>query len=569
LLQLLSVEFTSKAKMLMKIVVLIALLAVVFAESTGFFKMEAMNKRDDFVLKSKAEADAPHEVIFAVKQLNLDILKREVLERSTPGNAKYQQWMTHSQVGDLITNHNGAEATINWLNKHGIKHTWMSKRKEYIKATAPISEWETLFDTKFYAWADENPNGGGKDLAFRANHYSLPVDLVPHIDAVFNTVQAPPVIPKKYHCKEGEPVRQDFRPNLRRVEEALARAEAKAGANLVTTVSYLNEYYGISSNTGNSSLGQSVFETASEYYSQDDLTQFQTTYNLPQQTALDVGGFETDNCGSKNDCYEGNLDIQYIMGVAQQTASTYWYVANSIRNNPFVGWVTAIVDESNPPQANSMSWGSIEQSQSTSVLNSFNTEAMKLGAIGVTMTISTGDDGVSNSNCACTTNSGSSQSSWTGAGSWTGEGYFPNFPATCPWVTAVGASMGAGGYPPAVGESEISCQSQLGGVITSGGGFSTYYEVPDWQSSFTSAYLDGVSTAPTSGYNKNGRAIPDMSMMGVYYQVVVGGSLVSLFGTSCSAPVTAAVVSLINAARSVKGLSSIGFINPTLYANQV
>jgi tripeptidyl-peptidase-1 len=257
------------------------------------------------------------------------------------------------------------------------------------------------------------------------------------------------------------------------------------------------------------------------------------------------------------------------MGVAQQTASTYWYVANSIRNNPFVGWVTAIVDESNPPQANSMSWGSIEQSQSTSVLNSFNTEAMKLGAIGVTMTISTGDDGVSNSNCACTTNSGSSQSSWTGAGSWTGEGYFPNFPATCPWVTAVGASMGAGGYPPAVGESEISCQSQLGGVITSGGGFSTYYEVPDWQSSFTSAYLDGVSTAPTSGYNKNGRAIPDMSMMGVYYQVVVGGSLVSLFGTSCSAPVTAAVVSLVNAARSVKGLSSIGFINPTLYANQV
>jgi len=68
-------------------------------------------------------------------------------------------------------------------------------------------------------------------------------------------------------------------------------------------------------------------------------------------------------------------------------------------------------------------------------------------------------------------------------------------------------------------------------------------------------------------FNKNGRAIPDMSMMGVYYQVVVGGSLVSLFGTSCSAPVTAAVVSLVNAARAVKGLGSIGFLNPTLYAN--
>jgi tripeptidyl-peptidase-1 len=226
---------------------------------------------------------------------------------------------------------------------------------------------------------------------------------------------------------------------------------------------------------------------------------------------------------------------------------------------------------SDPPLANSMSWGSIEQDQSTSVLNSFNTEALKLGSIGVTVTISSGDDGVSNSNCACTTNSGSSQSSWTGAGSWTGEGYFPNFPASCPYVTALGASMGAGGYPPAVGGTEIACQSQLGGVITSGGGFSTYYAQPTWQTSAVSTYLAqfNVSSTPASGYNKNGRGIPDMAMLGVYYQVVLAGSIISLFGTSCSSPVTSALVSLINAARAAKGLGSVGFMNPTFYTNTV
>lgn len=30
------------------------------------------------------------------------------------------------------------------------------------------------------------------------------------------------------------------------------------------------------------------------------------------------------------DCYEGNLDVQYIMGVAQQTATIYWYVLHCV-----------------------------------------------------------------------------------------------------------------------------------------------------------------------------------------------------------------------------------------------
>jgi len=50
-----------------------------------------------------------------------------------------------------------------------------------------------------------------------------------------------------------------------------------------------------------------------------------------------------------------------------------------------------------------------------------------------------------------------------GPTSWTGRGYFPSFPATSPYVTAVGATMG-----PESGTEEIACQSQLGGVITTG-----------------------------------------------------------------------------------------------------
>ena len=96
---------------------------------------------------------------------------------------------------------------------------------------------------------------------------------------------------------------------------------------------------------------------------------------------------------------------------------------------------------------------------------------MKLGAIGVTVAVSSGDNGVANfgcpcssgavsySNCACKANSGSSGSSWSGTNTWTGTGYFPSFPATCPYVTAVGATMGTGSLgAPSVGGGEIACQ---------------------------------------------------------------------------------------------------------------
>ena len=37
-------------------------------------------------------------------------------------------------------------------------------------------------------------------------------------------------------------------------------------------------------------------------------------------------------------------------------------------------------------------------------------------------------------------------------------------------------------------------------------------------------------------------------------------------GTSCSSPVTAGLVSLLNAARFANGQSTLGYLNPTLYA---
>ena len=122
---------------------------------------------------------------------------------------------------------------------------------------------------------------------------------------------------------------------------------------------------------------------------------------------------------------------------------------------------------------------------------------------------------------------------------------------------------------PENGNPEVACQSQLGGVITTGGGFSTFNARPSWQTAAVNAYFAGLATGdtPASGYNPNGRGYPDVSLIGVNYPVVIQGGLASLYGTSASAPVFGAMISLINAARAANGQGPVGFLNPTLYAH--
>lgn len=243
-------------------------------------------------------------------------------------------------------------------------------------------------------------------------------------------------------------------------------------------------------------------------------------------------------------------------------------------SHPFLAAVTAascrfitdVADSEYPPSSNSISWGSIEQFTLTSTLEAFDNEAAILASLGITVVVSSGDDGAASANsdgCQCNENSDSAVSPWSGSEDWSGAGYFPFFPATSPWVTTVGATQG-----PERGEQEIACQSQAGGHITTGGGFSTFYPTPWWQEEAVTRYFESLSEdeLPTDGYNPNGRAYPDLALLGANYQVVLNGNVIGLYGSSASAPVLAAMVSLVNARRLAKSMGTIGFLNPTLYA---
>lgn len=190
-----------------------------------------------------------------------------------------------------------------------------------------------------------------------------------------------------------------------------------------------------------------------------------------------------------------------------------------------------------------------------------NDRYMKLGLAGTTFVYSSGDYGVAGNSGQCCTKAkcagGTYNSGTTGT-------FNPSFPGTCPYVTSVGATQIVPGS--AVTSAEEACET----VIYSGGGFSNVFAMPSYQSSAVATYFSAHKPTYTATQYNNSqtvRGFPDVSANGANYVVVVDGSLSLIYGTSASAPVFGAVITLINEARAAAGKSSVGFINPTIYAN--
>jgi tripeptidyl-peptidase-1 len=183
-----------------------------------------------------------------------------------------------------------------------------------------------------------------------------------------------------------------------------------------------------------------------------------------------------------------------------------------------------------------------------------------MGLRGISVLESSGDNGVG---APCLSNDGKKTPQFT-----------PEFPGTCPYITAVGGTVAV--------SPEVAW-------VGSAGGFSNYFKRPAYQELQIEEYLNlHISPAVKKYYepytNFNGRGFPDISAHSVTpeyvfptsfsqhitnrhsYEVVYGGELSPSGGTSAAAPVVAAILGLLNDARFRAGKSSLGFINPLLYA---
>ena len=211
-----------------------------------------------------------------------------------------------------------------------------------------------------------------------------------------------------------------------------------------------------------------------------------------------------------------------------------WFISTSTYSNgdqeDFLSWITLQVNTTDSPWIHSVSYGDHEDSIPQNYIDRMNTELQKIGVSGRTVLFASGDSGV---NCR------------RGV---LAPKFYPNWPASSPYLTTVGGTSGTDKV-----------------WIMGGGGFSNKQPMPDYQKEAVQKYLSSGAAPPKIYFNESGRAYPDVSAFAVDFTIYYQDIETSVDGTSCSAPTFAGVVSLLNDVRLNNNKPTLGFMNPLLY----
>ncbi|TDL21549.1 family S53 protease-like protein [Rickenella mellea] len=481
-----------------------------------------------FVSSGPAPADRVLNLRIALAQSDPAGLEKALLDVSTPSSALYGQHLTQEEVEAFVKPSPDTVSIVNeWLSANGLSATPISPAGDWLTISIPVSKANALLNAKFTTF--NHPETGTSSTLTMA--YSIPTELKGHVELVHPTISFPnpfglPVISAPLKAAPAANVSSDAVP---------------ASCATTVTPACLQALYGIPTalaTQASNKLGVSGF--IQQFANQADLKTFltalrpdlssATTFTL---TTLDGG---TNPQGANQAGVEANLDIQYTVGVASGVPTSFISVGPNNGDNlgGFLDIITFLQKQTTPPQVLTTSYGQNENTVSKALANSLCNAYQQLGARGVSILFASGDGGVSGSQSARCTN------------------FVPTFPSGCPFMTSVGAT------------TAINPETA---ATFSSGGFSNVFTAPSYQSSAVSAYLTSIGTLNSGKFNKAGRAFPDVSAQGQNVEIVVGGKTGLVAGTSCSSPIFASIVSLLNDRLVAAGKPVLGFLNPFLYAN--
>merc|ERR1711998_259069 len=325
----------------------------------------------------------------------------------------------------------------------------------------------------------------------------------------------------------------------------LMMGNVTAGAQVVTP-SVINKAYGIDqkavTKSGKTNI-QAIGQFQGQYVSATDLSKFCQAYDATADCS--ISKFIGKNTASKPGV-ESMLDTEYITGVAEGFSTWVYSYPGMDFCGDLLTWGNDVTSESTHPYVVSLSYGSqkIDFCDSTTTKR-LSEDVQKLGTMGVTVVIASGDDG-SGGNTRQGSNNGKLS---------------PSFPASIPYALAVGSTFF---------DSGLSGEEQATTQFGSGGGFSYDYDVPSYQADAVKANLAKKPQIGSSKYAPNGRASPDVALLGEKFAVVTGsGQTIAVGGTSASTPSWGAVISLLNeeCLSASSGKKTLGFVNPLFYQN--
>jgi len=231
---------------------------------------------------------------------------------------------------------------------------------------------------------------------------------------------------------------------------------------------------------------------------------------------------------------EAALDTQFLAGLGAGISAQAWYTdgtqPGNPENEPFVAWlakVAATADDA-VPALFSISYGDEENGVTRAYAQRCNVEFSKAAARGISLLAAAGDAGA-----GCAT-----------------SGYVPTFPASSPWITAVGGLQG--GVPESVWGP-------------GGGGFSNYFGRMAYQQPAATAYFGQGGLPAQRMWNRSGSAFPDIAAHAVNFDVCTDNFFYPVAGTSAASPTAAGIFAMLNQVRVDAGKPKLGFLNPFIY----
>ncbi|KAJ7636605.1 family S53 protease-like protein [Roridomyces roridus] len=449
---------------------------------------------------------------------------------STPGSPEFRQWLSREEVKSYLEpSAETLSALESFASANGLEYQITAPNGDWATITLPVSHADQLFDAEFTVFSHRSTS---ENIA-RTLSVSLPAHLVGHVEVIHPTTDFTDHI--KGRLMPG-PV------PLKRQADASCDTSTAAG---VITPTCLQALYGIPAAPATQSSSHLLVAAYQGVHAQiADISEFLTQFrpDIPANTTYNVlttsGG--SDPQGPTPISFEANLDMEYTMGIATNVSVDFLSVGNPIASlaTSFLDTTTFIAGLDNPPTVMTTSWGGNEDSFDLSMATRICDGYKALGARGISVIFASGDGGVHgghDSASVCETP------------------FIPVFPASCPWVTSVGATFGWE-------EKALNLSS---------GGFSNYFSTPDYQTTAVSNFLQtGIPQNFTGVFNASGRGFPDVAVQGWDFAILDGGLTTPSLGsgTSASSPLFAAIIALVNDRLVAAGKPVLGFLNPFLYS---
>jgi subtilase family serine protease len=459
----------------------------------------------------------------AAQQADLNQLLEQ---QRDPSSADYQKWLTPEEYGNRFgLSISDMDKLTSWLQGQGFSVDHVSRSMNWVAFSGTAGQLDRVFHTQLHRF-----------LVDGESHFA-------------NTRQ--PAVPTALEGVIGDiQGLTDFRLKPQRLRTRKLNpgyTSSGGGHNLapgdLATIYDLNPLY----SAGFTGTNQKLVIAGQTDVAISDIAAFRTKFGLNAANTPQLVLYGTDPGTVAGDVEEADLDLEWSGAVAPNATIVYVYSTNVIAS------VQYAISQNLAPVI-SLSYGGCEAENSPRL----ETIAQQANAQGITWLAASGDAGAA----ACD------------GGAVATHGLAVNMPASIPEVTAVGGTEfneGGGSYwsttNNATGGSALSYIPEMawndsaarGELAATGGGASTYYAKPTWQTG---------AGVPADGK----RDVPDVSLPASPdhdgYYLYTGGALGIVGGTSVGTPAFAGIVTLLNQYLVTNGIQAkvgLGNINPTLY----